>query len=407
MNRRDELKIYQVNETTWDSVWKTIEADCSFLTEWGFQTLKDGLKKSVKSIVLEPHYLCKDHRNLYSNYYSKKFIDSSPYASRLHFFSSPDLKIPELLLFPDNYRPSYIGYAVIRPVVDRCVGRTIIDPMQLSTTDKSNFFCLRTEFRAHIGGYRFLVRGYPYISQDGDVTVCAHTSLWGVCRYLSERYTVYKEVYPFDLINLTEHSEGRTFPYRGMTYSDYSSILSGFGTFPIVLRLKDHTGKMYPSEHRQLYTYIESGFPVVGSLPGHVVTIIGHTMDLQQNPTPDSDGLIDSSEFNNQYIVVDDNYFPYQLLGKPDDPNNYSSFSKDDLKTGVFPLPEKVFLPADSAKSWALAWMNVHRKDLESTGAGPFVTRLFLTSNSSFKGRCLQRSVQDANIDAVSYYISG
>jgi hypothetical protein len=404
MNRRDEFKVYHVDEATWDTVWQTIKGDCSFLTDWGIQCLSNGLKESVKSIILEPHYLCKDHRNLYSNYYSKKFLESSPFTSRLHFFSTPDVKTPEFLLIPDGYQSSYIGFSVIRPVVDRCIGRTIIDPLKLNITDKSNFFCLRTEFKANIGGRRFTVSGYPYISQDGDVTVCAHTSLWGVCRYLSERYMVYKEVYPFDLINLTGNTEGRTFPYRGMTYNDYSSILSEFGTFPVVLRLKDFNGKIYRDDHRQLYTYIESGFPVVGSLPEHVVTIIGHTLDLTQSPKPDGEGLIDSSEFIKEYIIVDDNYFPYQFLGKPGTTNKYGSFSIDDLKTAVCPLPEKVFLPAESAKSWALAYLRLGRTALETTGTGPFVTRLFLTSNSSFKARCLQRSFQNGSIDVLSYY---
>ena len=406
MNRRDEFKVYQVDEASWGTVWKTIQTDCRFLTDWGVDCLTSGLKESVKSIILEPHYLCKDHRNLYSNYYSKKFLESSPFTSRLHFFSTPDVQIPQLLLIPDSYQPSYLGYSVVRPVIDRCIGRTVIDPLKLNTVDKNNFFCLRTDFRSHIGGKRLAVRGYPYISQDGDVTVCAHTALWGVCRYLSERYRVYKEVYPFDLINLTEHSEGRTFPYRGMTYSDYSTILSEFGTYPVVLRLKDYSGNIYRDEHRHLYTYIESGFPVVGSLPGHVVTIIGHTLDLTQNPQPDAEGLIDSSEFIKQYIIVDDNYFPYQLLGKPSTTNKYRSFSIDDLKTGVCPLPEKVFLPAESAKSWALAWMRLGRTELEATGTGPYVTRLYLTSNSSFKGRCLQRSYQNGTIDALSYFLA-
>ena len=56
----------------------------------------------------------------------------------------------------------------------------------------------------------------------------------GVCRYLSQRYPHYKELYPFDFIRMTETSEGRAVPYRGMTYTDYCKILSEFGTFPIV-----------------------------------------------------------------------------------------------------------------------------------------------------------------------------
>jgi len=403
MNTRQELKAYHINEAKWDDIWQTIKRDCAFLTDWGIECLSSGLKESVKSIILEPRYLCKDHRNLYSNYYSKKFLESSSFTSRLHFFSDPDITIPDFLYNTKDYQSTYIGFSVIRPVVERCIGRTVIDPLKLNTTNKNNFFCLSTDYKANLGGKRFTVHGYPYISQDGDVTVCAHTALWGVCRYLSERYTVYKEIYPFDIINFTSHSEGRTFPHRAMSYSDYSSILSEFGTFPAVLVLKDADGNTSVKEHNQLYTYIESGFPVVASLPEHVITIIGHTLDLTRNPKPDGEGLIDSSEFVNEFIIVDDNYFPYQLMGKQGAKNKYNSFSIDDIKTAVCPLPEKVFLPADIAKSWALSNLRLGFGQLEVTGRTPFVTRLFLTNSSSFKERCLRRSFRNGNIDVLSY----
>src|ERR1017187_4489727 len=41
---------------------------------------------------------------------------------------------------------------------------------------------------------------YPYMSQDTEATVCAHTALWSTCRYLSERYTMYPETYPYYFI---------------------------------------------------------------------------------------------------------------------------------------------------------------------------------------------------------------
>jgi hypothetical protein len=302
--------------------------------------------------------------------------------------------------------PIRVGYSVIRPVVDRCLGRTIIDPLKLSRIDRNNFFSLRTKFETHIGGRHFEIFGYPYISQDGDVTVCAHTALWGVCRYLSERYPVYGEVYPFDLINFTDLTRGRKFPYRGMTYSDYSSILSEFGAYPIILSLKTSDSTRNIDEFRNLYTYVESGFPVIASYSGHVVTLIGHTLDYDKNVTASVSGFIDSSEFIKDFVVVDDNYFPYQYLCENGYNHGYNNKTADDIVIAVCPLPEKVFLPAEKAREWALTYLTGLRVELGKTGNGPFVTRLFLTTNSAFKRRCLQRINLNGNIDRILYFIA-
>ena len=93
---------------------------------------------------------------------------------------------------------------------------------------RRSFYVLRTGFKTHLGGPALTANGYPYMSQDGEATVCAHTALWGLCRFLSERYSFYREVYPYDLITMTTDTQGRSVPYHGMTYSDYSRILVGF-----------------------------------------------------------------------------------------------------------------------------------------------------------------------------------
>ena len=405
MNKRDDLKVYAVDPANPDAAWSEIKRACPYLSDWGIDNLSNGLNGVVKSILLEPFYVCKDHRNLFSNFYSKKFIESPAYTNRLHFFSESSVTVPQILLDTDKFRSSYLGFSVIRPVVDRCIGRTIIDPMKLQISISNDISCLRTSFSVHIAGARLEVKGYPYISQDGDVTVCAHTALWGICRYLSERYPVYKEIYPFDLVNFTGNSRGRIFPYRGMTYSDYSSILSEFGTYPVILYLDPSKPDEYRAEYKNLYTYVESGFPTVASYAGHVVSLIGHTLDYTLNPTAGPGDFIDSSEFVDHFVVIDDNYFPYQLLGKRGDPKNYGQWALEDIAIAVCPLPEKVFLPAEKAREWASRYFFGLRQELQSTGSPPFVTRLFVTTNSSFKKRCLQRVVDGGSIDLLSYFV--
>lgn len=419
MESRSEYSVVNISQTNYDVDWQAVKKKCSVeLSEWGLSRLSELLKGSVKSVLIEPHYVCKDHRNLFSNFYSKRFGESSPYTSRLHFFSvTIDKK--DLLFDPGKYQEHYLGYSVIRPVKERCLGRMIIDPNKLSIINKNNFFCLRTEFQTHIGGNRFQVQGYPYMSQDADVTLCSHSALWGICRYLSERYRVYQELYPFDLINLTEYSLGRSFPYRGMTYSDYSQILTQFGAYPALIWLKE--GPDSPQKQDKfldMCTYIESGFPLIASYFRHAVSLIGHTIDYTRNCMPDINGFIDNSNFWSQLVVVDDNFFPYVLLGYKTDPNNYGRrykgeledpnefYSIESIATAVCPLPEKVFLPAEKARERAIKFLVKSMADLCASGPGPYVTRLFLTSNTAFKRRLLKRAMQPNNLDPLSSFVA-
>ncbi len=268
---------------------------------------------------------------------------------------------------------------------------------------KDGFYCLRTAFVVHLLGQELHVRGYPYLSQDTDATVCAHATLWGVCRYFSERYSAYAQLLPYDLVKLTASTMGRVVPYRGMTYSDYSKILSDFGCHPLMFLTKPAKAHpiLYPAAFDDLYTYVESGIPVLASFGGHVAALIGHTLDLNRPFSPDSENLVSSSSFLKQFIVVDDNFFPYQLLGYPGDPQNYfagtsATYDLNSIATAVCPLPEKVFLPATGARKQARTLLKKllasHDRKSEFSAKDEketLVTRLFFTTGSSWKKRKL------------------
>jgi hypothetical protein len=394
--KTNELECFHIDPAAPEATWKAVQNKCGFLTDWGVSQLRRGLDGFVQSVVLEPRYMCKDHRNLYSNFYSKKFLEISSNCRRLHFFSTPNLEAKQLLADPEAHQSAYLGFSVIRPVNIKCLGRTVIDPAKIGKGINDGYYLLRTKFRANINGADFWVEGYPFTSQDADATLCAHSALWGVCRYLSQKYPHYRELYPFDFVKLTESREGRSFPYRGMTYNDYCKILTDFGAFPVPQMIDS------PESFQDLYSYVESGFPVLASirLPqgGHVVGLTGHTLDYNAQITP-TNGFVDSSQFLKQFIVVDDNFFPYQLLGYSGDPESYAEAYKKDpandevgietIKVMTCPLPEKVFLPAKDARKKALKYCEIFASYIKNTGAEPFVTRMFVTSSSSFKKRKL------------------
>ena len=198
-----------------------------------------------------------------------------------------------------------------------------------------------------------------------------------------------------------------------MTYADYCNILSKFGTYPLIIRLKNNSQDpiIDGKEFLNLYSYIESGFPVLASFQGHVVSIIGHTIDYTKTISAAQSEFIDSSFFLNRFVVVDDNFFPYQLLGYPRDTQNYGlkysrSYTINSIVTAVCPLPEKVFLPAEEARYKAHEYFKVYENELKTTGKGPWITRLYLTTNSSFKRRKLEKIANNKLIDKMSFFIS-
>jgi len=386
-----------------DSLWDKAKAACPDLTSWGVDTLRSGLDGHARSILVEPNYICKDYRDLFSNYFSKKFNVGSSLTTRLHFFTDSSLALDDLLAEPERFQKGYLGYSIIRPVAKRCLGRTIIDPAKVGLVSAQTF-CLRTQFRVHLAGGELSVNGFPYMSQDTDATVCAHAALWSVCRYLSERYTVYPEIHPYDLVTMCGAHGGRKIPCHGMTYEDYSSILSAFGAHPEILRVKKaNSSDQDRNTFLDLAAYVESGFPVLASIGGHVVLLIGHTLDLAAMPTPDADDFVESVDYWKQFVVVDDNTFPYALFGKRSDPHNYQHLfgskpkGMEDIITAVCPLPEKAYLPARMARQ---KLMEVARHPsikplLKGGRSEPLVARLLLTTSTSLKKRRRLSSATD------------
>jgi hypothetical protein len=389
-----------------NSLWDSVEKSCrGTLSEFGKIVLKEGLKPYVKSVVVEYDYICKDHRNLYSHYYSKKFKPGTSECIRLHFFTDESITLSRFRSKPSTFQESYLGYSIIRPVKGPCIGRTVLSPEKLGLGK----YCLRTTFPVHIRGETLTVEGFPYTSQDTEATVCAHASLWAVCRYLSRRYTCYGEVYPFHLVTWTGTTNGRRAPYRGMTYEDYSTILTEFGAFPEILVLsRSPTGVHDKKAFEDMCSYIESGFPVLTSITGHVVVAIGHTLNYDKLHHPDiykhkkieTETFIDASAFWERLVVVDDNTFPYAELGYDKDPNNYRFQMKQSgraqiadniqtIRTAVIPLPEKAYLPSRKARILAMGILENNPQYLEAVKQphpiDPVVTRLFLTTGNAWK----------------------
>ena len=363
----------------------------------GVGRLMQALSEKTKTVVLESHYIDKDYRDTFSYFHSKRFSTPDSRCLRLHFFSKAVTR--EEIKHAENIQADYLGYAIIRPTRPNCLGRTLLKPESRSAVRGSMRLCDET---ITLQGVELKVRGFPFISQDADVTVCAQSALWMLMRYYSNRYSLYPETFPYQLAKLTEdYSLGRVIPSSGLYLWQMAEALRRLGFSPVT-----YTRDNFPNDFDHLlYTYIESGIPVLAATKRHVVVAFGHKSDyVQPNPLPKD--LTFSSQFNHALMVNDDNRIPYQVLrDKKQGANDESRFEFGEIESFVAPLAEKIFLTAESFREVVTTILDrgdVGYKALSATlSAEPMVLRLFLTTARSFKKRLTERGMGNAVVELV------
>ncbi len=320
-----------ISYVSFDSIdsWETVFRICSgYLTTGAKYRLR---QISICGVIIEKQYIDKDYRNTYSKFHSKKIVTPKVRCIRLHLFTSLiDFDNPD----KTQWGRFYAGYIILRPTLPNSIGRTLLAP-KIFNIDKC-FLCLCTD-KVMVNGIEMSVDGFPFISQDTDATVCAQSSLWMLLRFFSNRYKWYKEIYPSDLTNLVKsHPQGRTMPGAGLTMIQMADALRDL-TFTPLLYSKEQYG---PDFLKYAYHYIESGFPLLIGLPGHVVVSVGHISDLAL-PGKDS-----SFDFFKGFIVNDDNGLPYGKITRNKTDNTFNC-TLDDIDSFLVPLPEKVFISAE------------------------------------------------------------
>jgi hypothetical protein len=181
--------------------WDKLPTIClGHLTYSGLHKLKRLLEGSVISVAVEKHYIDRDYRDTFSGFHSKKFVTPSARAIRLHFFRDA-IRVADIRndAIPDG---SYVGYSVIRPTRPNCIGRTLLDPARIRGVAGAVCRCVE---KVSIQGTELTIRGFPFISQDFDATVCAESATWMVMRYFSNRYPSYREMHPFEITTATQN----------------------------------------------------------------------------------------------------------------------------------------------------------------------------------------------------------
>jgi len=142
-----------------------------------------------------------------------------------------------------------------------------------------------------------------------------------------------------------EFDPGGLLPSKGLQLAHAERIFAAAGTYPMVIAKDANTGLFF----RQLYAYVESGFPIFAALYDHehAIAVVGHGETL---PTPHSPApAYFAGDLLKGLVVVDDNYLPYLAI----DNSSASPYKVEDIDAFIVPLPEKVYYSAEAVDDFS------------------------------------------------------
>ncbi|MFA5825498.1 MAG: C39 family peptidase [Gallionellaceae bacterium] len=373
-----------------------------------------GCKTIIKQHdVQDPDFLAE-----YYAYYSRVFGKTPKYCHRLHFFSKEMGANEDVLDFIDRAATgsdSYLGFITVRPVRSSPVAATILRPLP-----NQRFLLSLDSFDVHLAGRQFHVCGTPYIQQDNAVGACAQASIWMALRTLRKKEGN-SAIDPAQITSAATRFlvRGRTLPNReGLAVDQIIEAVRSSGYSPQIMQFSavGHlTGSALLNAKRKVYTYVESGIPVVlGIFPnpsaGHAIVAIGHTWNQCTAVSPYATGtgvnFYNAADWVCSFIVHNDNTAPYIEL--PETATDGYSFEQ--VRNAIPLLPSDVFMTGEEAERVAVTILtNLLQLQIPpnaADGTKPqtlnLVTRTYLLERFKFRDWITNNT--NINNDVKKYY---
>ncbi|MBF0272828.1 MAG: hypothetical protein HQL98_12290 [Magnetococcales bacterium] len=164
----------------------------AFLSKNAKEKLRIGLSKHVRGVIVERPYSDKDYRSTYYSHFSKKIPDRGRDCVRVHFFShffpvdSRKSDFLDGLADQKEFQKHYLGFMVLRPGDIVSIGRTVLDT---NAVEGAAGCVLKAEYKVHLLGMVLKIRGFPFMSQDTEISICAHVTSWAILRYFSQKFS--------------------------------------------------------------------------------------------------------------------------------------------------------------------------------------------------------------------------
>lgn len=266
------------------------------------------IRHNATHVLIEDTYFDSDHRDEYAKHYAHVFHREPQTCERIHLFAiDPDLsdgdaerelqatieKVERALRVVadtgdrealdqaiENYssmrdRPvglwwgECLGFIVLRPSLNHPVARTVLRPPRNVAARVS----CTTAFGARPAGFRYKVNGFPFLSQDGQLSSCAHAAIWMIAYYHHESNGT-RRVYLSDIANATglrpEETPGEV--DRGMTIDQMASVFRKIG-LPAIYHSAD------ADSPKMIKRYLNSRLPVLVASRDHAMVLVGYGTD--------------------------------------------------------------------------------------------------------------------------------
>lgn len=295
------------------------------------KTLVENLKQYVGEkcikVIYEFPYHDRDYLSTFYIFYSKKFKEYKKKCVRLILIGEQD---------------EILGYITLRPTpIGTRIGKTYIEPYYIiNRTNGDVYNIILSNHKAHINNEEIMLRCFPWMCQQQDVTVCAHVATWSIIRHYSSISPIYGEILSGDIVDRVQHYERKT-PSSGLTPQQISMILMQSGLSTVI-----HYSKKTKDFFNEMVSYLDSGVPLVGIMAKqeHAVSVIGYVNNkkkLLENNAIDLDFLCETDVINSKktnvilhgslvksLVINDDQCFPYREVPKYEnlfEPSQYSN----------------------------------------------------------------------------------
>jgi hypothetical protein len=387
-------------------------SDLSKLTEEHFPSLSEQkVYKRLEQIFskfelpvtvfVEPYYNDSDYKDIYYHFYASKYDTPPKCTCRLVLIEG---SISENELFDPNFdlNKVLIGIISVRPIAGGILGKTYIDPKKIKKEHK--IYVRTTPFKVGVIGRVLKIDAFPFSSQDEEYISCAETSLWMLLHYYGERYGVYRQALPHEIIEIVDQQHyQRVTPTTGLSYFQISRVLKEFGLSSKIYHRFIGEKTYYDDEYfkRIFHHYVESGIPLLVGIQlkkekekerGHAVVCIGHgpiqnkeIKELKPVVKTDNFQVFNSADFINSYIFMDDNKYPYEE--RKFDEFDYKEYESTRIKYFIVPLYKRVFIDACIAEStfYKILGNNLMGLSLSGISEKNLVIRIFLTTSRNYK----------------------
>jgi hypothetical protein len=254
----------------------------------------------ARTIVVEYEYIDKDYLEDFAAYYVRCFQPYERRCKRLHFFAA-EIAREAFVDFvrgafqketERNFRDSYLGFIVARPLPDAIIGRTVLQTYP-SDGGRRNYTCTKS-YPVSLFGVELSVRSLAFQEQDTVLAACATVALWCSFQKTGELFNtpIPTPAAITNTANLVIHPS-RPIPSHGLIVVQICDAIKRLDLEPEVIRV--NAGVPIIS---LIYGYLKMGLPVImgADIEGiglHAITLVGYS--LQQTPVLQSEVAEDST----------------------------------------------------------------------------------------------------------------